>query len=243
MQIDAGMTDHLVGIDSQGFPSMRPNNNWSALPRQRQLYASTGDSGTWAVDKNNQVRYLLPTGASVGDSWDYVGSDFFKSIDSGPKGYVFGVRSNGMLVYRDGISSFFPSGRQWVNLGQSLKSVSVGSYGIWGVDEFGKVYFARRPSDLKVFPISWRPIQGPFITKIDAGFGNQVWGLTNTGQVVKRVGVSHDTPFGISWAIQKEFLKDITVGSTGVFGLDNDGMVLEKKGIDSVCIRTVLISS
>ena len=232
LQIDSGMTEKLLGIDSRGQPVVWRNTDWSAVQGERMLHASTGDSGMWAIDTDNHVRYRSGTNSpAMGNTWEYIGSDSFKKVDSGPKGFVLGIRSNGILAYRDDISSSLPFGRQWINLGQNLKSVSTGSYGIWGVGDFGTVYFARRPSNLKVFPLSWRVIAGPVMTKIDAGFGNHVWGLTVTGQLIQREGVSHDTPFGTDWAYSEVVLKDVTVGFRGVFGITKDGAVSEQQGI------------
>ena len=229
LQIDSGMTDRLVALDSNNRPFMRANGAWSAVPSESLLYVTTGDAGTWAIDSRNQVRYFS---SSSRRQWDYTGSERFISIDSGPKGFVFAVRSNGILAYRSGISEAVPFGLQWTNFGQSLKSVSVGSYGIWGVDDFGIVHFAMRPSNLEVFPLSWRVISSPFLKMIDAGFSKNVWGIGNNGQVVIRDGVSHDTPFGTKWVPQTGVvLSDVTSGFRGLFGISNARNVLKSDGI------------
>ena len=219
------MTDLLIAIDSSGQPYIRANDAWSNILSENLKYVTTGDSGTWGIDSRNHVRYRS---SSDRRRWDYTGSEVFRNIDSGPKGFLLGVRSNGVLAYRDGMSTAVPYGLQWVNLGGTFKSVSVGSYGIWGVDNLGDVHFARRPSDLKVFPLSWRLINGPYLTKIDAGFGNNVWGVGSSGQVLKRDGVSHDTPFGTKWISFNDVnVNDITVGFNGIFGL-HDGKIIKK---------------
>ena len=229
MQIDSGMTDQLVAIDSSGKPYMRTDNSWSSVPSEILKYVTTGDAGTWAVDKNNLIRYRSSSNLR---QWDYTGSEVFQNVDSGPKGFVFGVRNNGVLAYRDGISKAVPYGLEWINLGRSLKSASVGSYGIWGVDDSGAVHFARRPSNLEVFPLTWRVINGPFLTKIDAGFGNNVWGVGRNGQVIKRDGISHDTPFGTKWlSLNDVALQDITIGLKGIFGINSGKSVITNNGI------------
>ena len=230
MQIDTGMTDQLVALDSNDKPFMRANGVWSALASENLLYVTTGDAGTWAIDNRNQVRYYS---SSDRRQWEYTGSETFISVDSGPKGFVFAVRSNGVLAYRSGISKAVPYGVQWTNLGRSLKSVSVGSYGIWGVDDFGIVHFAMRPSNLEIFPLSWRVLSSPFLKKIDAGFDNNVWGIGNNGQVIIRDGVSHDTPFGTKWVTQTGVaLSEVTSGFRGIFGINNARNVVKSDGIN-----------
>ena len=223
------MTDRLAALDSYGKPYMRTESGWSSVPSESLKYVTTGGSGTWAIDKNNLVRFKS---SSNSRQWDYTGSELFKNIDSGPKGFVFGVRSNGVLAYRDGISKAVPYGLEWINLGRNLKSVSVGSYGIWGVDDSGVAHFARRPSSLKIFPLTWRVINGPYLTKIDAGFGNNVWGVGRGGQVIKREGVSHDTPFGTKWlSLNDVAVQDITIGFKGIFGINSGKSVIMNNGI------------
>ena len=222
------MTDRLIANATFLGLHMFRARRWSIVLSEPQIYVTTGDAGTWAIDRSNRVVYQWSPDSS---SWDYTGSDLFKSIDSGPKQYVFAVRSNGVLAYRDGISELTPSGLRWINLDRTLKSVSVGSYGVWGVDDSGAVHFARRPSNMNVFPLSWTVLKGPSMAKVDAGFGNHVWGVTKSGEVMQRIGVSHETPLGERWETKGLTARDITVGLEGIFAINTRGRIIQNKGM------------
>lgn len=231
MMVDTGMTDKIVALDKDFRPYIHINNNWARLSDERYTDITTGDSGTWAIRPDFRAVFHSGDGSSLqSNRWTLVGNDEFKQIDSGPYNSVFAVRRDGIVAYRDGITKQTPSGTRWVNLGKKLKSISVGSYGIWGTDDFDTIHFARRPSDVSQNPISWRALPGLRLKTIEAGFGNEVWGVANDGRVYRRAGVSHDTPFGTNWNNEDLTLEDVTTGLKGVFGVNKDGRIITRTG-------------
>ena len=194
-------------------------------------HISAGDAGTWAVAADGRVLYrggqhLSPQGSK----WEVIpGNTVFKMVDSGPYGFVTAITANNGVVYRDQISKQFPSGTGWRNLGKQLESVSVGSFGIWGVDKDQNVHFARRPSLLSGSPLAWRMVPGVKLKQIDAGFGGSVWGVANDSRVYKRTGINHEEPYGKTWLYENAKIKSVTTGLKGVFGVAKNDRVVYKR--------------
>ena len=73
--------------------------------------------------------------------------------------------------------------------------------------------------------VSWLRVSGRF-TQLEAGPGGQVWGLTPTGGIQSRVGVSASNPTGSSWNEDKPSgYTFITIGKSGVFAISANGAV------------------
>jgi hypothetical protein len=64
-----------------------------------------------------------------------------KQIDSGPKGIVCGVSSIDEVFCRTGITDGTPEGSAWIKLDGSLKYISCGEFGHWGVNKNNQVFF------------------------------------------------------------------------------------------------------
>ncbi|XP_065052551.1 uncharacterized protein LOC135681853 isoform X4 [Rhopilema esculentum] len=236
-QIEAGMSDKIVAVDSSDVPYIYINRIWIPILQQEVSYITSGDAGIWAISKDGRVLFRAGVRPSYpsGTKWEVVGSDVFVRIDSGPEGYVFAVRSNGIAAYRDGVSKQLPFGTRWVNIGGKFKSISVGTYGLWAIDEYGNVMYAQRPSKLGRFPISWITLPGLLLTEIDAGYGNSVWGLAKSGSVYKRAGVAQNTPYGRFWQLENLRLNDVTIGLPGIFGIDINKKILQRQDTTQIC--------
>ena len=76
----------------------------------------------------------------VGSRWHRIRGRLIQ-IDSGRFGFVFGISKNLKIYYRTGITWKNPKGNGWRRIGGSLRYVSVGELGAWGVDRHNRIWF------------------------------------------------------------------------------------------------------
>jgi hypothetical protein len=69
-------------------------------------------------------------------------------------------------------------------------------------------------------------VAGGKFTQLEAGSGGQVWGITPTGGIQSRIGISNSNPTGLSWKDEKPSgYSHITIGKSGVFAITVTGNV------------------
>ncbi len=242
VQADTGINNYIWAIDSNGRPFLRLNEAWIPVTDTEFLHITTGGSGTWAVTSAGRIVYR--GGQSVapeGSKWTSTGDSRFKRIDSGPYGFVTGVKQNNDVVYRVGVSQSTPTGTTWKDLNKKLVSVKVGSYGIWGIDEFQNVHFARRPSGYSSVPLNWKVIPGIKLKQIDAGFADHIYGVANDGKLYRREGITYGNPEGTRRSSEDANLKSVTVGLQGVFGIAKNHRVIYKSGMFISPVFTLIL--
>ena len=76
----------------------------------------------------------------VGSRWNRIRGRLMQ-IDSGPFSFVWGVSRHRKIYYRTGITWKNPKGSGWRRVAGSLKYVSVGEFGAWGLDRYNRIWF------------------------------------------------------------------------------------------------------
>lgn len=138
-------------------------------------------------------------------------------IDSGPKGVVCGV-TKGMEIYcRLGITDAMHTGSKWEKISGSLKYISCGAYGYWGVAQNNEIYFTALMSGANT---KWSKIDGS-LTQIEAGPNGQVWGVNVNKELYTRIGVSRSSPSGFKWKkIGSRSFISVTIGLNKLYAID-----------------------
>ena len=95
--------------------------------------------------KNHNVIYYRDEPAGL--AWSHVRSDIlFQSVTIGPDGAVMLVSSEGVVTWRQGVSTQCPAGLAWVSLhspGTKFRSVEAGRAGLLALDTENKLWVRR----------------------------------------------------------------------------------------------------
>ena len=95
--------------------------------------------------KNHNVIYYRDEPAGL--AWSHVRSDIlFQSVTIWPDGAVMLVSSEGVVTWRQGVSTQCPAGLAWVSLhspGTKFRSVEAGRAGLLALDTENKLWVRR----------------------------------------------------------------------------------------------------
>nr|CAD7402195.1 unnamed protein product [Timema cristinae] len=182
----------------------------------------------WAVAINGDALYRNDVSSSspTGVSWEHVPSDQpLASISCGPDNQVWAVGKNGSAYWRFGINSSKRMGEVWETVeppsGKTLKQVSVGRSAVWVLDSTGQLSVRREVTS--VFPegTHWQTLPSTLADSASQGYKSnnspspcavefrhvsagpvlgEVWAITGTGVVCRRIGVTTDNPAGTGWS-------------------------------------------
>ena len=90
---------------------------------------------------------------------------------------------------------------------------------------FCQVYFRQGQTQSTPIGTSWLFVLGQ-LTQLEAGPGGEVWGVTPTGGIQSRLGVSAINPNGTSWQDEKPSgYQHVAIGKSGVFAITVNGIV------------------
>ena len=138
-------------------------------------------------------------------------------IDSGPKGVVCGVNGNMNIYCRVGITDQVPTGTKWTQISGSLKYISCGAFGCWGVSQSNEIYFTAAVSGPTT---QWTKIDGS-LTQIEAGPKGEVWGVNANKELYTRIGVSQTSPSGLTWKkVGTKSYASVTIGMGKLYTID-----------------------
>ena len=161
-------------------------------------------------------------------------------IDSGPKGVVCGVNRKMDIYCRFGITDQVPTGTTWTKISGSLKYISCGTYGCWGVTQSNDIYFT---AVLNGASPKWTKIDGS-LTEIEAGPKGEVWGVNANKELYTRIGVRQNSPSGFIWKkVGGKLFASVTVGLDKLYAVDAGYTVymgsLVRKTSEGLCFRTI----
>ncbi|XP_054608850.1 fish-egg lectin-like [Dunckerocampus dactyliophorus] len=127
---------------------------------------------------------------------------------------------------------YFLSGKSWYRLGSvSLKHVSIGSAGIWGVDSANRVY--------KFVAGEFLPSTGTLLHQVDAGGNGQVVGLTPTTNttycLISTSAASYKGVGSLSWRSLGRAMKHYSCGPYGCWGVDSNNRVYVSQVSPTAC--------
>ncbi|XP_046681571.1 tectonin beta-propeller repeat-containing protein-like [Homalodisca vitripennis] len=170
----------------------------------------------WAVGANGDALYRknVTVENPMGDSWEHVACDqALCSVSCGPHNQVWAIGRNGSTYWRFGITTSNPMGEVWESVeppsGPTLRQVSVGLWSVWAVNQDNRLFVRKEITS--VFPegTHWQAVTDAncgnkdselVMRQISMG-GPEVWGVTTTGVVCRRLGVTADNPAGTSWLL------------------------------------------
>ena len=136
LQIDTGMTPSTWATDANNDIYELKGDAFIQVPGRKLSHVTSGAAGVWGVTSTSQIYYR----DLVSNMWKKIEGGL-KQIDSGPKGIVCGVNSVDQVFCRTGITDATLEGSSWIALDGSLKYISCGEYGHWGVNKDNLVFF------------------------------------------------------------------------------------------------------
>lgn len=167
-----------------------------------------------AIGGQAMVRMGVSENTPMGNIWEYVNTDqTLTSISCGPYKRVWATAKNGCAYWRLGITRDKIEGEQWIcvepPVGSQLKQISVGLAGVWCVDTRGKIHVRKEVSEMFPEGTSWQTIQvDPGVTNFSSNASafkqvsvgrKDVWAVTDSGAMLKRLGVCKENPTGAGW--------------------------------------------
>lgn len=167
-----------------------------------------------AIGGQAMVRMGVSQSCPMGTLWEYVGSDqTLTSISCGPFKKVWATAKNGCAYWRLGITKDKIEGNKWICVepppGCKLKHISVGLMGVWCLDTNGKIHVRKDVSESFPEGTTWQTIDvDPSVTNVapnSTGFKHvsvgrkDVWVTTNSGGLLRRMGVCRENPIGAGW--------------------------------------------
>ncbi|XP_060639785.2 fish-egg lectin-like [Anolis sagrei] len=191
-QIDAG-NGLVVGLEPTGNVFMLNGEDWLYLAGGMQ-HVSVGISGIWMVDYDKHIYRLL------GSNLEKV-SESFEQINAGGNLFVAGVKSGNhpMCLSSSEFLAMKPtSSVTWTVMSGTMKSLSCGLQGCWGVNTAGSVYFRTGIEPQRCQGTRWEYIPSTF-SMIDVGSDGKVYGMKKGGDVFYRDGITDSKASGTRW--------------------------------------------
>ena len=243
-QLDAGISKSIWAVNQRGKPHVKVGlkGQWSTVTDSENLelsWVSSGAAGVWAVRGSLGVpvfREGITEQKISGSKWLPVEGRGFKIIESGLAGCVYALTRKGELYYRDGITALDNKGTSWKQIWGRYRFLSAGSYGVWTVDFYNRIFFGKGSSAHLSLVKNWKEVDRPVssdIRSVVAGFDGTVFALSTDGFVFKRNSVHVLNPTGKpnSWQkIDGIKLKQISAGLPGVIGITFDDSVVGHQG-------------
>merc|ERR1712091_413380 len=96
------------------------------------------DNNVWAIDHDNRLQYRsgMKFKNLKGDKWESVDDRKWLDVAGNYGGYhVFGIDTNFVVWYREGIEGEGEAGRFWSEINGKMKQVRLGvGHFLWGID-------------------------------------------------------------------------------------------------------------
>ncbi|AWO97801.1 Hypothetical protein SMAX5B_021398 [Scophthalmus maximus] len=198
-QIDAGM-GKVVATNRYRQVFSLSGLNWYRLGTVSLKHVTVGPSGTWGTDYSNYV-------------YKYVAGNFkraaglkMEQVDAGGDGQVVGVTPRTTLTYclrePTALSYAGVGSLGWSYLSRRMKYFSCGPLlGCWGVDSVNNVYVARNVYASNCRALNWVYVSGQKMKMIEVSTDGQVFGVTTTGKVYQRTGITSYRRQGTRWTL------------------------------------------
>ncbi|XP_078615857.1 perivitellin-2 31 kDa subunit-like isoform X2 [Branchiostoma floridae x Branchiostoma japonicum] len=123
------------------------------------------------------------------------------------------------------------SAPRWTPIDGSMKYVSVGSNGVWGVDHSNAIFYRSGTFENEASSgTDWVNVEGQLK---QVASGHAVWGIGTTNLIYTRLGTSASNPTGTAWEQIAGGLKQIDVSSTAysVWGVNRHDHIYRRVGI------------
>ncbi|CAB1428006.1 unnamed protein product [Pleuronectes platessa] len=197
MQIDAGM-GKVVVADKYKRTYFLSGLAVYRLGRLGMKHVTVGAGGLWGTCQANKV-------------YKYVAGDFklakglsMHQVDAGGNGQIVGVGSGSYNAYclkEKTASGFY--GRHtlsWTSLSRKMMYYSCGPrMGCWGVDKSYRIWVTKNISPTNCRTSGWTAVSGPRMKMIEVSSDGNVFGVTTTGRVYQRIGITNHSRQGTRW--------------------------------------------
>lgn len=218
--IDGGISPNAWGVDVRNNPYVQDGRNWRFAGPDEMIWVTSGGSGVWGINSLGKLFYrrgVAPL-APKGSYWEMVTAPRLYRVDSGPMGALLVLDDIGQILLREGITMANPVGTFWSLVGVGYKSLSIGSYGYWAVNDREEVFVATIAREIPITErLRWTRVDGRF-DQVKAGFGSSVWAVSPDGDLYERKGINAITPRGLSWKrVGNVRVNGVSTGMSGVF--------------------------
>ncbi|XP_071804529.1 uncharacterized protein [Asterias amurensis] len=117
----------------------------------------------------------------------------------------------------------------WSGLEGSLKHVSVGLAGVWGVNCKDQIYYREDTYEEEVLGRDWVEVEGKLV-QVDVG-DDVVWGVNSCQNIYYREGILGRNPTGNDWVLVEGSLKHVSVSQHGhVWGVNKHDDIYHRIG-------------
>nr|XP_019955551.1 PREDICTED: fish-egg lectin-like [Paralichthys olivaceus] len=196
-QIDAGMGKVVVS-DSRRQTFFLSAVAWYRLGRTSMKHVSVGAGGLWGCSHANKV-------------YKYVAGDFklanglsMYQVDAGGDGQIVGVGQRNYNTYclreKTALGYCGRGALRWTFLSRRMMYYSCGPmWGCWGVDKSFRIWVTKNISPTSCGTSGWAVVPGPRMRMIEVSSDGKVFGVTTTGKIYQRTGISNGRRQGTGW--------------------------------------------
>ena len=231
--VSANNNDTLWALDFTGIPFLLTNTRWKYMGPERFMSLSVDEWGVWGIRIDGTLRYRQGVSHThpEGLTWVTVDGNGIKKVVTGPMGSILAIDGNQKLLARSGITSYLPIGTSWEDTGKRARDVSFSNYGVWIINDFGKLQFAdlNIGDDANYVALRWRNVNTG-VKSISAGHGGSLWGILVNGTVVQRQDVNSSSPVGTKWKVLGGHATSVSPGHLNVYRTLSNGVVVKKQG-------------
>ncbi|CAB3981094.1 Hypothetical predicted protein [Paramuricea clavata] len=144
-------------------------------------------------------------------------------IDNGLTTDVWGVSNN--YIYRLSKNS------TWEQVEGSMKHVSTGEAGIWGVNSLNDVHIRKGVTSTTPSGTEWKKILPEKFKQIDSGPRGIVYAVNQPDFIFCRRGITTDIPEGTAWIRLDGLLKYVSCNVMGCYGVNWHNDVYYRTGV------------
>jgi len=155
---------------------------------------SVGGSQVWGVNAHDQIWMLGKREGNEYSGWMHM-TGALKDVTVSPANHVWGVNSE------DAIFHWTKEGEhmEWVRIGGSLKQISAGTAGVWGVNSNNWLYYrVGTVGDNGASGSHWYNFEGIRLTWVAVG-SNYIVGVTPDGLIRGYGPITEGEPLGGHW--------------------------------------------
>lgn len=156
--MQSGKATNKVNMGERG-------DGWSKIANGALRQLSVGTSCIWGVNADGRVmvRRGVEENSPLGKDWSTVDAEPMKHVSCSPKGHVWAVDNKEKIWYRKGACLDTPQGTNWKSISGSLKQVSAGNCGVWGINSEQCVFYRLNSyGDPDNEGTGWIKIEGKF---------------------------------------------------------------------------------
>ncbi|XP_060936339.1 fish-egg lectin-like [Limanda limanda] len=197
IQIDAGM-GQVVVADKYKRTYLLSGLAFYRLGRLGMKHVTVGAGGLWGSCLANKV-------------YKYVAGDFklakglsMYQVDAGGDGQIVGVGSGSYNAYclkeKEALGYCGRRTLSWTYLSRKMKYYSCGPrMGCWGVDKRFRIWVTKNISPTNCRTSGWTAVPGPRMKMIEVSSDGKVFGVTTTGRIYQRAGITNHRRQGTRW--------------------------------------------